>query len=99
MLALKPSELLELKAVLSRHVPNAAILAFGSRVIDEGSVSKVKLFADLDLAITEPTLPPSDMFLLRHALTESNLPFRVDICNWKDLPSAWKPGLKTVQIQ
>lgn len=99
MLAIKPSDLLELKAVLAQNAPDLTVFAYGSRVVEDKQVVRVKPFSDLDLAFTGPALPVFRMFLLRSALEESNLPFRVDICNWQDLPATWKPQLKTVQIQ
>ena len=99
MLALKHTELQELQGILVRVMPQATVLAYGSRVQNSNSTQRLKPFSDLDLVFKDVVLPPSEMFLLRDALAQSNLPFRVDICHWQDLPAAWKPQLKTERIQ
>ena len=99
MLALKPTELQELQRILSHTVPKATVLAYGSRVQHSSAAPRIKPFSDLDLVFKDAVLLPNEMFLLRDALAQSNLPFRVDICHWQDLPAAWKPQLKTERIQ
>ncbi|MDO8456416.1 MAG: hypothetical protein Q7T07_05835 [Burkholderiaceae bacterium] len=49
---------------------------------------RVKPFSDLDLALTGQALQPQDLFALREAMSDSNLPFRVDICYWTTCPHA-----------
>lgn len=99
MLAIQPEQLQELKTLLAANAPGLGVLAFGSRVLAEGQSQRVKPFSDLDLALTGQALQPQDLFALREAMSESNLPFRVDICYWDDLPARWRQTLKTELLQ
>jgi len=79
------------QALLHRHAPHHTAFAFGSRVVcsAEGR-ARVKPHSDLDLALTGTPLPLDQMFTLREAFSESDLPMRVDIVNTGDLPEGWK---------
>ena len=99
MLALSTSQLQEIKAILASHAVGQGVLAFGSRVCKNDSPPSVKPFADLDLALTGQNLPLADLYILRDAMSQSQLPFRVDICQWDDLPASWKEGLSTEVLQ
>ena len=69
-----------LLAVLATHAPDAEVWAYGSRVngqAHEGS--------DLDLVVRNPDRldqPQRQLYLLRDALTESNLPILVEVLDW-----------------
>ena len=79
------------RELIRRHAPHHRFFAFGSRVV--GSVAdrrRVKPHSDLDLAIAEEPLPLEQLFALRHAFSESNLPMRVDIVHADDLPVEWR---------
>lgn len=70
-----------LLALLHHHLPGVTIWAYGSRV--KGSA---RPNSDLDLVVfTTPAQRPqvSD---LKDALDESNIPFRVDLHAWHDIP-------------
>jgi len=81
---------MELKGVESRHLqtvcsilrqylPDYQVKAFGSRV----NGGKVRTFSDLDLAvITERPLDALLLADLKEALSESDLPFKVDLIDW-----------------
>lgn len=74
----KPEELAEVRAILSRRVPDREVRAFGSRV--EGPAKK---FSDLDLAVMGDTpLPSSVLADLEEDFRESDLPFKVDVVDW-----------------
>jgi predicted nucleotidyltransferase len=77
-LDLSPPNLQEVKAILRAHVPDIEVRAFGSRVA--GGARKT---SDLDLALmTEAPLDLDRLGALRDALSESDLPFRVDLVDW-----------------
>ena len=64
-----------MQQILKKHVPDARVLAFGSRVL-----GKARRFSDLDLAVFLPTgMTLRDQGRLRHAFEESDLVIRVDI--------------------
>ncbi len=98
MLALSDTQLQEVKTILASHTAGRGVLAFGSRV-SRSHKTMVKPFADLDLALTGLPLAPAEMYLLRDAMSQSQLPFRVDICYWSDLPDSWKSHLMTEVLQ
>ncbi|MGA2077294.1 MAG: nucleotidyltransferase domain-containing protein [Terriglobia bacterium] len=81
MIDLPPQHLETVRAILSRHVPNYEVRAFGSRV--SGTVKK---YSDLDLAVVAPgRLKPDTLRHLKEAFEESDLPFRVDVLDWDDV--------------
>jgi uncharacterized protein len=99
MLALSTEQLQEIKSILASHAAGQGILAFGSRVYKSDTRPFVKRFADLDIALTGQSMPPEELYVLRDAMSQSQLPFRVDICHWHDLPESWKIGLNTEVLQ
>ena len=79
------------QALLHRHAPHHTAFAFGSRVVSSAQDrARVKPHSDLDLALTGTPLPLEQMFSLREAFSESDLPMRVDIVDMRDLPEGWK---------
>ncbi|HOX39589.1 MAG TPA: nucleotidyltransferase domain-containing protein [Candidatus Brocadiia bacterium] len=78
MIDLPPDQLQEVKAILRKHAPECEVRAFGSRVT--GGARK---FSDLDLALIGPErLTWSQLFRLREAFEESDLPIVVDVLDW-----------------
>ncbi len=68
-----------LKRILSDHLPDTEIWAFGSRVCGQPTAA-----SDLDLVAFSDD--DNALFLAREALEESDLPFRVDLLQWATLP-------------
>lgn len=78
MIDIRPDHLEIVKAILRKHVPDAEVRAFGSRV-----TSTAKDHSDLDLAIVnDKPLDFRTKALLEEAFEESDLPFRVDVVDW-----------------
>jgi len=70
-----------LLALLQRHIPGVPAWAYGSRV-----KHRARPNSDLDLVVfTTPAQRPQVMEL-KEALDESNIPFRVDLHIWDDVP-------------
>ena len=86
-LALTPSQLRDVLAVLHAYAPSHQAMVFGSRVRLGSEAHALKLHADLDIAFAGNPLAPHEMFALRDAFSESNLPFRVDVMMREDLPA------------
>ena len=77
-LGLSDREAAILIEIFSTRLPGIEVRAFGSRARGEG-----RRFSDLDLALmTIRTLEPLERAELREALSESDLPFRVDFLDW-----------------
>jgi type I restriction enzyme S subunit len=91
-LVLPAQHLKTLQALLTRHVPDAEVWAYGSRVTGgahDGS--------DLDLVLRDPADPgaPIDGWLdLQDALRESTLPMLVDVHLWSHLPEDFRCNIE-----
>lgn len=66
------------QAILRRHVPAREVWAFGSRVRRTARPA-----SDLDIAILgDEPLSFELLAALRHDLSESNVPYKVDVIDW-----------------
>jgi predicted nucleotidyltransferase len=72
---IEPHEWEELSGLLQRYAPGRRVWAFGSRATGQ----RVRRFSDLDIAVEGEELPFDEMAMLREALDESRLPFKVDV--------------------
>ena len=72
------AELTIVKSILGRHVPSAAVWAFGSR-----ATGKAKKFSDLDLCVDIGKPLGLDLAsALAEDFAESDLPWKVDLVDW-----------------
>jgi uncharacterized protein len=78
---LRPEHLAEVCDLLSRHIPDAQVWAFGSRVTATASEG-----SDLDLVVRSPHGGAISIGRLKEAFCESNLPFTVEIHDWATIP-------------
>ena len=79
------------RTLIRQRAPHHQFFAFGSRVV--GTVTdrrRVMRHSGLDLAFTGEPLPLEQLFALRDAFSQSDLPMRVDIVRAGDLPVGWK---------
>ena len=96
MLDLDPAYLTELQTILQKQLPNKIVWAYGSRV-----KGKAHSGSDLDLTIIDPNgsnIPPQQIYALRNAIEESNLPILVDVLDWALLPETFKKEIKKKHI-
>lgn len=78
MLDVEDGDLRLIKQILKKHVPDAEVRAFGSRVL-----GNAKDYSDLDLAVFGvKKLDFAALGNLKMDFEESCLPFRVDILDW-----------------
>lgn len=95
-LALAPRHLAELRALLQRHVPEAEVWAFGSRVsggAHEGS--------DLDLvlrSVQDPAQAVLGVVALQEALQGSALPMLVEVHDWALVPAAFHDSIQQAHL-
>lgn len=76
-------ELKMIQHLLKQYLPDTTVWAYGSRV--NGNAQPA---SDLDLvAFTEQPLAISE---LREAFEESNLPYRIDLFTWEQIPEIFK---------
>ena len=82
-----------LSALLAQYLPNTTVWAYGSRVKGDA-----KPWSDLDLVIFSRAEQKPGISLLKEALEESNLSFRVDLLEWDCLPDNFKENIKSSHI-
>jgi predicted nucleotidyltransferase len=70
-----------LLALLHRHLPGVTIWAYGSRVKGTARPN-----SDLDLVVFTTNAQRPQVSELKDALDESNIPFRVDLHVWDNIP-------------
>src|ERR1035441_212604 len=77
-LGLSPQDVSALLAILKRYAPGAEVWAFGSRV-----TGKARPFSDLDVVLVQDEpLDAQTCAELHYALSESDLPVKVDVVEW-----------------
>ncbi|MFH1562248.1 MAG: nucleotidyltransferase domain-containing protein [Nitrospirota bacterium] len=75
---INPNDLCQVQAILRKYVPEYDVWVFGSRV--QWTAKKT---SDLDLAvITDVPLDTICLADLKEALSQSDLPFKVDVVDW-----------------
>ena len=86
MIDLAPHHLETVQRILSEHVPDAEVRAFGSRATWEAQEH-----SDLDLAIDcGSRADPSAIARLKEAFEESTLPIRVDVLDWHTVSDSFR---------
>ena len=89
LLEVNAAQLAQVQHLLQQRLPHTAAIAFGSRVTHWPFGRGSKTYSDLDIALLG--LAQTDLPALAHLradLEESALPWRVDISDVNDLPSA-----------
>lgn len=95
-LDLKPAHLRLLLDILGRPAPECEVWAYGSRVNGDGHEG-----SDLDLVVRNPAgldQPQNQLWALRDALSESNLPMLVDVLDWARLPEDFRREIERQHI-
>lgn len=86
MINLESKELELLKKILKTHIPNYPVWLFGSRC-----TPFIKPYSDIDLAIiTHTPLPLNQLAQLEYELSDSDLPYKVDLVDWSTLNDRFK---------
>jgi len=84
---LEPINLAIVQDILKQYVPEYDVWAFGSRVHGRN----LKKFSDLDVVIiNSKPLETLQLFNIKEALSESDLPIMVDILAWSDIDETFK---------
>ena len=95
-LDLRPEWLAMVHHILATYLPEAEVLAHGSRVTGrahEGS--------DLDLVVRNPhnlVIPAHNLGEVRDAFSESNLPILGDILEWARIPDNFREEIERVGV-
>ena len=77
-----------LYSLLNKYLPDTDIWAHGSRVS-----GNAKPWSDLDLIVFTGSDQKIGLSMLKEALEESNLSFRVDLLEWDYLPDNFKANI------
>ncbi len=88
-LDITPAQMKTVRSLLRRHLPGVAAWAYGSRV---KWTSRPE--SDLDLVVFASPDQQANVSDLREAFEESNLPFRVDLFVWDEVPEKFRKTIK-----
>ena len=83
--------------LLRQYLPQAQIWAYGSRV--NGDCHDA---SDLDLVARNPSAldqPLSDLFDFQEELVESNLPIRIDVVDWAQIPESFQQEIERGYVE
>jgi type I restriction enzyme S subunit len=78
----------ELRSIIKKLYPKAIVCAYGSRVGYDAN--NFHSGSDLDLAIKDFGQDNHDIFELREAFQESNIPFLIDVSEFNALPLSFQ---------
>ncbi|NOQ77584.1 MAG: nucleotidyltransferase domain-containing protein [Methylococcaceae bacterium] len=81
------------QSFLKQYLPNTEVWAYGSRV--KGTASS---YSDLDLVAFTCSSQQSAVFDLKEAFEESDLPFRVDLFSWGEIPKQFQENIKRDKV-
>ena len=90
---ISPRDKAILSSLLEEYLPHTTIWAYGSRV-----AGHAKPWSDLDLVVFSGAEQKYHLSLLKEALAESNLSFRVDLLEWDSLPDNFKANISTSPV-
>ncbi len=93
-IVIEPHEWEELSAILERFALGRMIWAFGSRATGR----RVRRFSDLDITLEGEELPFDEMAMLREALDESRLPFKVDVTELATLTPEFRARIEPEMV-
>lgn len=79
--------------LIEKYIPNTEIWVYGSRINGTSSPS-----SDLDMVAFATADQEFTLSDLRDALEESDLPFRVDLFIWNDLPATFHHNIKANHV-
>lgn len=85
-LVIEAADLAVVRSILTRHVPDREVWAFGSR-----TTGKSRPYSDLDLCILgERPLDQAVMAALAEDFSESDLPYKIDLVDWARTSSSFR---------
>ena len=87
-LFIKPEHLKILKDIFASYCPKAEIWAYGSRLTGDAHEG-----SDLDLVVKNFNSEIANLYELKHLLSESNIPFMIDIHEFDKLPKSFQENI------
>lgn len=95
-LFLEHEYLQQVRDVIKETYPEAVVWAYGSRV--DGSEKTAHGGSDLDLCVVTFGEEDGDIFRLREAFNESNIPFLIDIFEYERLPQSFQEEINQKSV-
>ncbi|CAK0753886.1 NTP_transf_2 domain-containing protein [Gammaproteobacteria bacterium] len=95
-LDMQPRHLALLRELLRQHLPHTEIWAYGSRVNGDGHEA-----SDLDLVVRHPADLKQEtpaLWEMKDILVESNLPIRVDLVDWAQIPASFHREIERAYV-
>lgn len=86
---LTPQQRKVILSLLNKYLPDVEVWAYGSRVTGTARPS-----SDLDLVVFSPPERTAEVFRLREAFDESDLPFRVELFVWDEVPEQFRKNIE-----
>ena len=90
---LTPDQRETLVSLLSRHLPNTEAWVYGSRVRGTSRPA-----SDLDMVVFATPEQAPRVSELRESFEESNLPFRVDLFIWDEVPNSFRKQIEREHV-
>ncbi|MDX1957861.1 MAG: nucleotidyltransferase domain-containing protein [Leptospiraceae bacterium] len=90
-LVIQDKHLEMIKEILKNKIPNEKVWAYGSRV-----TGTAKKHSDLDLVVFGLSL--TKLTELKEGFEESNIPFRIDIMDWKKIPESFQKNIQAMYV-
>ena len=82
-----------LVSLLSRHLPNTEAWVYGSR-----GRGTSRMASDLDMVVFATPEQAREVSELRESFEESNLPFRVDLFIWDEVPESFREQIERKHV-
>lgn len=79
--------------LLNDYLPGVTVWAYGSRI--KGTARPQ---SDLDLAVFASAEQKRSVAALKEALEESQLPFRVDLFVWNEIPQQFRDNIQQAHV-
>lgn len=79
--------------LLGEHLPDVTVWVYGSRVN-----GKARPQSDTDMVVFSLPEQEPQVFDLKEAFEESDLPFRVDLFIWDDVPEKFKENIEQEHV-
>lgn len=90
---IKPDQRKILLDLLNDYLPGVTVWVYGSRI--RGTARPQ---SDLDLAVFAAAEQKRSVAALKEALEESQLPFRVDLFVWDEIPAQFRDNIQQAHV-
>ena len=90
---LTPAQLKEVIALVGCHLPQTEVWVYGSR-----AKASAKPHSDLDMVAFAAPEQNAAVYNLKEAFEESNLPFRVDLFVWNEVPAQFHKNIRADHV-